>query len=269
MKRFFYSLFLVSLALTACTGRVEPTVASTDGSADQSVVDKSYPPRKRAADHKVIIMLGEEYAKRPAILEPLIAEYGLSGFGGMTVPLKYPESFTVGQRTRLAVLAEHAAVSGVTIIVTIGAPEGTVNELKKIRSINPSARIVTLFSFDDILPVEAISDIVAMNPRDDKLLSDESASNPSLAADDASLGLLVLASVLAAEELPASETVASETAASETPSVVLTAAFKSASDLMKLKKTAPFWAVTDWADPDTGLKSRKNLCVAFVPGTVQ
>lgn len=259
MKNPVACIVAVSLLLTACGHRESPVAASgAPGNAEQSIAEKSFPPRKRAPDHKVIVMLGEDYAKRPAILEPLVAEYGLSGFGGMTVPLKYPESFIVGTRTRLTALAEHAAVSDVTIVVTVGAPEGTVTELKKIRSINPSMRIVTLFSGDEILPVEAVSDIVAMESRDDKLLSDESAPSAALAADDPSLGLLVLASVLAAEEIPAD--------GSLTPSAILSSAIASASDVMKLKKNASTWSVSAWVDPDTGLKSRKNLSVAYVPG---
>lgn len=259
MKNPVACIVAVSLLLTACGHRESPVASSgAPGNAEQSVVEKSFPPRKRAPDHKVIVMLGEDYAKRPAILEPLVAEYGLSGFGGMTVPLKYPESFTVGTRTRLSALAERAAVSDVTIVVTVGAPEGTVTELKKIRSIHPSMRIVTLFSGDETLPVEAVSDIVAMESREDKLLSDESAPGASLAADDPSLGLLVLASVLAAEDIPAD--------GSPDPSAIFASAISSASDLMKLKKNASTWSASAWIDPDTGLKSRKNLLVAYVPG---
>lgn len=273
MKHTVAFLVALSILLAACGTREAPVSgAATGGNSGSAAAEKSFPPRKRASDHKVIVMLGEEYAKRPAILDPLVAEYGLSGYGGMTVPLKYPESFTVNSRVRLSALAEHAAVSGVTVVVTVGAPEGTVEELEKIRAINPSMRIVTLFPFDEILPVEAVSDIVAMNPRDDALLSDEGASNASLSADDVSLGLLVLASALSVDAAPASGPLASKAddqAAPVTPQVALATAISSAADAMKLGKNAASWAVSPWTDPDTGLKSRKNLTVSFARGTPQ
>lgn len=262
MKHSVALILAVSLSLVACANR-ESSVAGTyaGGNDARAAAEKSFPPRKRASDHKVIVMLGEDFAKRPAILDPVIAEYGLSGFGGMTVPLKYPESFIVGTKTRLAALAEHAAVDGVTVVVTVGAPEGTLAELNKVRSINPSMKIVTLFSSDDTLPVEAVSDIVCMDARDDKLLSDESSTLAALSADDASLGLLVLASVFAAEGIPSD--------GAHTPEATFESSVASAADLMKLKKNAPTWSVAPWVDPDTGLKSRKNLSVAFVPGVAQ
>jgi hypothetical protein len=193
----------------------------------------------------------------------MTTEYGIAGAGGMTVKLLYPDSFKVSGIARISVLADRAAESGVTIIVTVGAPEGTVNVLNRIRAANPSIKIVSLFPLDDALSVEAVSDIVADYPVPKEILSSENAAAASSSVpgsagsvNDSSLGLLVLASVLA-EEGPSSDA----------PQARLAASLETARSLMKMKKTDASWNLSPWADPDTGLKSRNHLLLEYKGGS--
>ena len=209
-------------------------------------------------------MLGPEYANRTAVLDAMTYEYGLDGAGGMTVKLLYPESFKVSGIARISVLAERAAKPGVTIIVTVGAPEGMIAVFNKIHAANPAIKIVNLFPLDDALPIEAVSDIVADYPAPKELLSKEKAPAANAATDgtgsasDASLGLLILASVLA-EEGPAVDA----------PDARLVASLETARSLMKMKKSDIPWNVSRWVDPDTSLKSRNHLLLEPKGGSLE
>ena len=256
MKRIVVLLCAFSLLVAACAGKAAVSTSSGEAlspsGAGGTDASKQFPPRHRVADHQVIVMLGPEYANRPAVLDAMTSEYGLAGAGGMTVKLLYPESFKVSGITRISVLAERAAESGMTIIVTVGAPENTVTVLNKIHAVNPAIKIVNLFPLDDALSVEAVSDIVADYPAPKEILSDENAPASAVAAagsvSDASIGLLILASALA-EEGPAVDA----------PEVRLAASLEMARSFMKMKKSDIPWNIARWIDPDTGLKSRNHL----------
>lgn len=258
MKRIALLLCFFVILFSGCSGKA-PSSGSPADVAEANVEDTSrkFPPRHRDADHIVVVMLGEDYVGRPAILDALVTEYGLSGFGGMVLRLDYPESFKEGSRTRLAVLAERASDPSVTVVLALGAPEGTVRELNKIRANAPGTKILNLFPLDETLPCEAVSDLVADYPSPDELLADENATPPagSSLLDDGSLAQLMLASVLAWDGTSPGA-----------PVELLSASLETARDLMKLKKNAAVWKLAPWVDPDTGLKSRNHLVVSCEKG---
>lgn len=249
----YVSLCLGLTLFIGCSARdPAPAAAFNADSVGTENAAKAPAPRHRAADHQVLVMLGPTYASRPAILDGLISEYGLAGSGGMTFRLYYPDSFKDGSKTRLSILSERASDPSVTIVVTVGAPEGTVRELAKIREARPDVRVVTLFPDDDILPSESVSTLLVNLPEAGELLADEGASAASGSIDDAALGMLILASVLA-EEKPV---------ATEAPLARLTACLETARTLLRLRKDETRFALAPYVDPDTGLRSRNHLVVA-------
>ncbi|ULQ60969.1 DUF3798 domain-containing protein [Brucepastera parasyntrophica] len=203
-------------------------------------------PRRQPADHQVIVMLGAGYAARPAILDELLAEYGLAGTGGMLIPLFYPESFMREGNVRLWVLSDTVDASQASILLTAGAPENTLRELKKIRSLHPDIHIISLFSEDDTFQVEAVSDLMIDFPVPADLLADES-ETPSLS--DTDLGVLLLAAALTAEENDPSLT----------PQLRLAAAMTQAKQLSKKKNACAGWTFPSAVDSATGLRSRDRL----------
>lgn len=264
MKRFrplsaILCLALCSLGFASCARKapvsvspdaVPPATASAFAAEGPAKITVRK-PRHGPADHRVVVMLGEEYASRPRLLEPLYAEYGIAGFGGMVVPLSWPGSFLVEKRPRLSVLSEIAREPDTTILVTVGAPEGTVRELEKIRNTRPGMKILTLFPLDEPLPVEAVSDLVLDFKASDQPLADENApSGPLL--DDSSMGVILLALALAGEDL----------SSGVSPLDAVSGALDRAGSLARQKKEVSGWSFSSYVDPETGLRSRNHLVLS-------
>ncbi len=255
MNRFFAIVCASVCLFSACAKNERDQRVSSVTPSSSSAQTTLRAARHRAADHEVVVFLGEDYANRPLVLESLISEYGIMGEGGMVTVLRYPDSLKVNGAIRFSALSEQVNKPGVTAVVAIGGPDGTVRELSKIRAANPSIRVVSLFSYEDSLSVEAASDIAVDVPAPVDALANESAATSPL--DDTALGVLVLASVLAAD--------GSREAA---PLDALSGAVVNADALLKLKNSAPKMCFAPWVDVDTGLKSRNHL-VLVVSGVVQ
>lgn len=207
---------------------------------------------RKTADHQVLVLLGPDYADRPEILAPIIEEYGLSGSGGMVLPLRYPDSFTVDKKIRLSVLSDTAKLPSATIVVTVGAPEGIVRELVKIRAARPDMRIMSLFSADEVLPLEGVSSLVLDFAQAGELLAEENTAPIS----DQDLSVLVLAAMLSAEE----------TDAAISPLDSLVVSLDASRRILKLKTAGTGWKFASFVDPDTNLRSRNHVVLELPPG---
>lgn len=234
-----------AVVLAGCAGKPDPSGSGADGKPS---VAEAHKPRHRTADHQVLVMLGPGYAARPEILDGLVSEYGLSGAGGMVVKLLYPEDFKVGKQVRLSLLTEAAKHPDATVLVTVGAPDGIIYELNRIRAARPDLRIVSLFADDDAIPIEAVSDIMVENATSGELLAPE---NADFAPPDG-IDVLLLASVLAVEDKDSSIE----------PLAGLTTAMDTARNLLKRKAACADWNFSDYVDPDTNLRSRTRLVLA-------
>jgi len=206
------------------------------------------PPRRKPVDHKVVVMLGPLYADRPAVTESLLAEYGVAGYGGMVELMPYPAAFTRNGLVRLSDLTDAVRSPGVTILVTVGAPEKTVTELNKLRADRRPLSVISVFPSDEYLPVEAVSDLVLDRSLSGEPLADEESS----LIPDADLGVLLLAAVLSGEEKDGSIS----------PQLRLETSLDSAKILAHQKKSCAGWSFSPWIDPETGLRSRNHLVLA-------
>jgi hypothetical protein len=238
-------LAAIAVILSGCAGKSDQPVAGVDGKPSAADVHK---PRHRAADHQVVVMLGPDYASRPEILDGLISEFGLSGSGGMVVKFLYPEDFKEGKQVHLSKLTAAAKIPEATVLVTVGAPEGTIYELNRIRAARPDIKIVSLFANDDAIPVEAVSDIMVENATSGELLASE---NTDFTPPDG-IDVLLLASVLAAEDKDSSVE----------PLAGLTTSMDTARNFLKRKGACNDWNFSDYVDPDTNLRSRTRLVLA-------
>ena len=207
---------------------------------------------RKIADHQVLVLLGPDYSGRPAILSPIIEEYGLAGSGGMILQLLYPDSFTIDKKIRLSVLSETAKLPAATIIVTVGAPEGFVRELVKIRAAKPEICIISLFSADEVLPLEGVSSLVLDHAQAGELLAEENA----VVMPDPDLSVLVLAAMLFGEEKDASIA----------PIDALAIALDSSRRILKLKTAGAGWKFASYLDPDTNLRSRNHVILELPAG---
>lgn len=268
-------------AMTGCNGKLSgsPVNAVLGAVAEASGKNSGHP----RSGHRVIVLLGPDFTARSAVLDPLIAEYGLASKAeatatekvGMLLPMKYPENFTEGKRVRLSMLTDEARSSGTTIVVTVGAPSGTVNELTKIRKTNPDMQIISLFPTEDAFPVEAISDLVIDYSGSGDLLADEKI----LAISDADLAYLLFGAVLSGEpalvDKPADKP-AVATGSTDTPAAVaetvpspmskFIGSLDIARRLMKQKSLGTDWKIDCFTDPATNLRCRNHVVISSPAG---
>ena len=149
----------------------------------------------------------------------------------------------------------------VSIIITVGAPDRTINELNRIRAARPDIKIVTLFQSDESLPTEAVSDLLIDYPVDTGLLADENTAGSEILSKftDSSLGALILGCALAVEK----------STSNDSPLVRLNAGLNTARIFMKLKQTDIDYTLNPYIDPATTLHSRSHLVLSFKAGDVQ
>lgn len=240
------SFVLFSALLSGCGAPAEKTAA-----ASASLPAPALFARKKA-DHQVLVLLGSDYAGRAGILAPIVEEYGLAVDGGMMLHLQYPESFTIDKKIRLSVLSETAKLPAVTVVVTVGAPEGTVRELNKIRSSRPDMQILSLFSADEVLPVEAVSNLVLDYAQAGELLAEEKTAVLS----DTDLSVLLLAAMLAG----------AEDDASIAPLDRLAVSLDASRRILKQKTAGAGWRFAAYVDTDTNLRSRNHVLLELPAG---
>lgn len=250
----FVLLFVFTLASCGRFGSPK-AVSGNDVSGAPTETPKARAPRHKPADHRILVMLGPDFTGKPAVVSEMADEYGLLDSAipespGMMTVLTWPDSFMVEKHARLSVLKTAADDPAVTIVVTIGAPEGTVRELTRIRAARPDIRIVTIFAEDDALPLEAVSDFVVDRVLPEGVLADENASASAGLSDDES-GLLLLGSTLSAEEKDLTVP----------PLARLTLGLDTARGLSKQRRLGSDWVLASFIDPDTGLRSRNHLTV--------
>lgn len=234
------------MALNGCDDRRTPSASGTATESSTNTGDKVVrKPRHRENDHKVVVLTGPEFAANREILDALISEYGLDGSGGMVVPLQYPDSFLEEKKLVMSRLSDAVSAPGVTTLVTVGAPEGVVRELLKIRSSKPELRIASLFTQDDMLRVELASDLTLEYAPAGEILADENAT----AMPSADVDALILAATLALEDPDKSIA----------PLQRLQTSLDAARGFLKRKTAGAAWKIDAWLDPDTNLRSRVRL----------
>lgn len=253
-------LSLIVFAFASC-GRMgaSKAVSSADGAQSQGETPKARAPHHKPADHRILVMLGPSFAGRPALVEPIIEEYGvldpdIPESPGMMTIMTWPDSFMVEKHARLSLLKNAADDPEITIVATLGAPEGTVRELTRIHAARPDVKIVTLFAEDDGLPLEAVSDLLVDRTLPEGVLAGEN-SSPDAGISDAAAGVLLLGAVLSAEDRDATVP----------PLTKLTVGLDSARSLAKLKRIGSDWVTSPFVDPDTSLKSRNHLTIQIPP----
>jgi len=262
MKHFLVALLCFPVLFFGCTGKNVLTGALS-ASAPSGVADtvKSGAPHHKPADHQVLVMLGPDFTGRPAILDGIKSEYGIVGSGGMMIELLYPESFMTGNKPSISVLKDKAMDPQISIIITVGAPDRTIEQLNRIRAARSDVKIVTLFQSDESLPAEAVSDLLVDYPVDTGLLAKENTAGSEILSKftDSSLGALILGCALA-EETPASK---------DSPLLRLNAGLETARSFMKLNQTDIDFTLNPYIDPDTTLHSHSHLVLAFKAGGAQ
>lgn len=228
---------MVCAFLAGCSGKIDtPSFFPDRGNAAvSSPKPAARPPRRKHEGYAVLLVSGSAYASSADLCAHLAGEYGDEKNGGMLAAvdsLKSTESLPDG-----------------SVIITLGAREGTVRDLSRLRDLVSGLRIVSIFPLDEPLQVESVSDLVIDRLAPAGILADErSAAAESLSVPDLSFLLLVAALSVDIPELP------------PLPEKRLAEALARARSNARLRNAGSAWTFTSWVDPETGLRSG-NHCV--------
>ncbi len=226
---------LVTILPTACDAiRLPPAAAANAGVPEKAAAPAKKTPRHAQDGRRVAVYAGASYGSRP-VFGGLETEYGLAEEGGM---LFYPETLDAA-----------ASEERLTAVIALGAPERTVRGLERLRSTRPGVTIVSVFPADEVLSVEAVSDLVIDIPAASGLLADENASSSAFVSDAELSTLLAVAALFAEQD------------ADQAPLARFDSALQAARKDLRDPVAGRDWVISPYLDADTGLRSRNHLVI--------
>ena len=214
----------------------------------------------------LLVLCGENYPEESGIVELVLWEYGLARTKPPVRFLYWPRTFDEADAS-LRLLSRTAREESPKIVAAIGAPEGTLRELRRIRGEFPEIKIVSIFPSDDALATEAVSDMVIdMDISDVEAsgigaeIAEEEETAVDITAREAAL--LLLGAVLSMEESDQGGSAATGSAQLESAmGFALEAAMQEDSSF-----SPPRWQYVQATDPDSGLRSRRHVLIRKARG---
>lgn len=179
------------------------------------------------------IHTGPEFS-RQSLLEPLIAEYGRIGSGGL-----------------LSVFASVQDLDEIpfsSVILTIGADSGIIRPLSRLAEQRRDLRIISLFSLEEPVLLEYFSEIVLDVALSDALLTPESETR-GLPVNDRELSLLMVALVRSLEFRDWNKTRSGQL-------------YEQLDELFReddINGVPATWSIQPYTDPESGIRSRNHL----------
>nr|WP_315316650.1 hypothetical protein [Treponema denticola] len=243
-KLLFFLIFisiLFSTFITSCSNNKEKEI----------VYEKIKP--KRIIKNNILIVLGKDYYERKDILKYLENEYALGSPDSHVRVLPYSDMVKATKQPRLRMINEKIEEQKTTILISIGIPEGGGRYLIQATENNPELSIISLLPMDEILPLEAASDIVVdfqipkeiMNEEKDFLISDNEVM------------LLLVAAIFAGEDINAHNKNIKIFPIEEFQQAFFTAQ----TILGKTLFTNHHYTIKPYTDSDTGLQSHRYLLI--------
>lgn len=170
---FLYAITFISLGLvfTGCSNKKNqiqentPVLTLLEGDKNELI---SKPQKWHFTEKKVCILFGYNYNSEEvinSIVEKLSEEFGMDEDGGLIYGITYPTDFRHGSRsyaTDFSQLLQNTE-KDICALIILGAPENTHYALARNQDFwnqNVPYPIISLFPQDDVLGIEAESDIV-------------------------------------------------------------------------------------------------------------
>lgn len=237
----FICFFILFVCINSCNGKKEI----------QEPVRERVKPR-RIIKNKILIILGKDYDERLGILKYLNEEYGTVGADAPVRILSYSEMTISSKYPRFKLISEKIDEYKSTIVISIGAPEGCGRYLIQIAENNPELTVITLLPMEELLPLEAASDIVI----DFKIPTALSAKEEDFVIDDDELMLLLTASVFAGEDINAKKKDLKNSPLEEFREALFTAQKVIGKSIFNNR-----YSVKPFIDSETGIPSHKYLLI--------
>lgn len=209
---------------------------------------------ERVIRNKILIILGKDYEERTGILNYLVDEYKAGQDNSPVSFLRYSDMVSTTKQPRLKLIAETIEESNASIVISLGIPDGAGRYLIKASEANPNISIISLLPMDEILPLEAASDVVAdfQIPSADQV--EANSENFTITDDD--IMLLLTASIFAAEDINAKNK-----RINISPIEEFTQAFFTAQKILANRIAKNNYFITSHIDSDTGIPSQNYLII--------
>lgn len=191
LKFFTALLFAVLLPvaaltlLSSCTGKTDGMLHG-DGSRQKKKLTRS-----------ILLVLGKDFYQYSDIFSYLTEVYSPESLKAKLSIVSYSDMTVKTKQPRLSVITDRLAAAPADVLISLGIPEGGAKILRTIKEKSPAQHIFSLLPVEEILPLEAYSDIVVDFELPDAFTKADRAVHIP-ASDKATL---ILCAVTAAEQL--------------------------------------------------------------------
>ena len=175
----------VLMCFSSCTDKMGNVLQKTDG------------VQKKELSCSILFVLGKDFSRYSDIFTYLSEVYTPESLKEKLHIISYSEMTARTKQPRLSMISERLAAVPADVLISLGIPEGGARILRIIKEKNPAQHIFSLLPVEEILPLEAYSDIVADFELPDSFTKADRAVN--IPAEE--VQTLVLCAVTAAEQL--------------------------------------------------------------------
>ena len=155
LRRFMHSfIYLVLLLLTAAMIAGTISCSKGGGTYDHKV------HQKKELNHSLLFVLGKDFYQYSDLFTYLSDIYDAESLKANLHILSYSDMTAKTKQPRLSMITERLASQPVEALISIGIPEGGARILRTVKEKYPALHIFSLLPVEEILPLEAYSDVV-------------------------------------------------------------------------------------------------------------
>ena len=192
--RCFTQNFTCAFLLLFAAVSIVVTVSCSNKNDDTS---SSKVHQKKELTHSFLFVLGKDFYQYSDLFTYLSEIYDSDSVAANVHILTYGDMTAKTKQPRLSMIAERLAAQPVNALITIGIPEGGARILQTVKEKYPSLRIFSLLPVEEILPLEAYSDVVVDFELPDSFTNADRAVN--IPAHD--IQTLILCAITAVEQI--------------------------------------------------------------------
>ena len=153
--------------------------------------------QKKELSHPLLFVLGKDFYQYSDLFTYLSNIYTVESLKANLHILSYSDMTAKTKQPRLSMISDRLATKPVEALISIGIPEGGARILRTVKEKHPALHIFSLLPVEEILPLEAYSDVVVDFELPDSFAKADRAVN--IPAHD--VQTLVLCAVTAIEQM--------------------------------------------------------------------
>ena len=116
--------------------------------------------QKKELSHPLLFVLGKDFYQYSDLFTYLSNIYTVESLKANLHILSYSDMTAKTKQPRLSMITERLASQPVEALISIGIPEGGARILRTVKEQSPNLHIFSLLPVEEILPLEAYSDVV-------------------------------------------------------------------------------------------------------------